>query len=405
MKKLSIILLISVVCWSCDVNIHPETEFDYNLKSAQVISTNNDFGLELFQEIIDNDDSPNIMISPASVSLALGMAYNGAETTTKDAFDEMFDYGDLTREEVNKISLDLITTLVTNSKGNLLEIANGIWYREGFPVKDTFLSVNQTYYDAEVRAMDFSKATALEEINDWVSDQTHEKITKILEQIDPQTMMILVNALYFNCVWEYEFDKKETESKPFYKEDGSKYADVDMMHIENTYNFLKKDEFKAVEMPYKNGKFSMHLLLPEDGYTVSDIIEMMNDESWNEWTEAYTEIEDVNITMPKFKFAFDRSIGPDLIAMGLGPAFTDTADFSGISEIALMISKVIHKTYIDVNEEGTEAAAVTAVVFDLTTAAPDYNMYIDRPFLFAITENSSKSIIFIGKVTEPAYAD
>ena len=167
------------------------------------------------------EDLPNVMISPASVSIALGMAYNGAETTTRDAFEEVLNYEGLTREEVNEITRELIHVLVTNVQGNLLEIANSLWYNQGFPVKEDFISLNSHYYAAEVQELDFGSADAVNTINDWVSEHTHGKIDEIIDAIDPAVMMILINAIYFNCVWEIEFDPEDTYQAPFYREDGA----------------------------------------------------------------------------------------------------------------------------------------------------------------------------------------
>ncbi len=394
-----------MICWACDWNNPEDTEFDYNKKSAQLIKTNNNFGLELFNEIIAAD-TKNIMISPASISLALGMTYNGAETTTKEAFEYVLNYEELTRTEVNEISKNLINALLVDKKGNLLEIANSIWYHLDFPVYDAFISTNKTYFDAEIRELDFSDASAVDEINKWCAKKTHDKIEEIIKELSPDSRMVLINALYFNCLWEIEFDPDETKKESFYNDDQTVYGDVDMMYTEGAFNYAITDEYTAVEMPYKDGKYSMHLILPAYGEPLSELIENLDGDTWNEWMDNYEEYDEVQVNMPKFKFDYERSIGPDLIDMGLGVAFGDQADFSSISDIALYISKVIHKTYIDVNEEGTEAAAVTSVVMDLTTVGPGGGPTIfrcDRPFLFAITENTSKSIVFIGKMMEPGY--
>ncbi|MFZ5941566.1 MAG: serpin family protein [Bacteroidota bacterium] len=404
MKKFIPIITMILLFSGCNIKEN-DPVFDYNKKSAVVVETNNNFGLALLKQVLLNEDDPNVMISPTSVSLALGMAYNGAEDSTKRAFEELFDYVGLTREEVNNITKELIEVLTTNSSGNLLEIANSVWYQEGFPVIQGFIDLNTTYYGAEVIEQDFMAADAIEKINNWVSDKTHKKITEIVDQLDPATRMILINALYFNCVWQVEFDKDETQTKAFYNEDGSKYADVEMMLTESNFKYAMTDEFSAVELPYKDEKFSMLLFLPAYNSSLSAFLGELNGENWTEWTAALSSAPRVQVSLPKFKFDYDRSLAEDLQAMGLGIAFTDMADFSGISSIPLLISDVIHKTYIDVNEEGTEAAAVTAVVFETTSVGGDETIVLEfnRPFFFAIRENSSSAIVFAGKVTQPAY--
>ncbi len=406
MKKLTYInilmLMLAGLSTACSQHIE-DPVFDYNLKSARVIETNNDFGFMLLNKVLEQDDSPNLMISPASVSIALGMAYNGAETTTRDAFEQVLNYEGLSREEINEITRELINVLVSNLEGNLLEIANSMWYDQEFPVEQDFINLNSNYYDAEVREIDFRTANAVKTINDWVSANTHGKIDQIIDAIDPEMMMILINAIYFNCVWEVEFDPEDTREQPFYGEDLSLYGQVEMMEMKNTFKVASTDHFEAVELPYKNKKFSMFLFLPSEGSSVEKLAEMLDGKTWNGWLEEFTERQKFTVTMPKFKFEYERSLAEDLKSMGLEVAFTDMADFSGISPVDLLISDVIHKTYIDVNEEGTEAAAVTAIVFETTSIGPANGIRLDRPYLFAITENSSKSIVFIGKVQEPSY--
>lgn len=396
-------LALLLTASSCTQQID-DPAFEYNLKSAKVIETNNDFGLELLKTVVGSDEAPNLLISPASVSIALGMAYNGAETTTRDAFEEVLNYEGLTREEVNEITRELIHVLVTNVQGNLLEIANSMWYHQDFPVEEEFISLNTHYFAAEVQELDFGSADAVKTINNWVSEHTHGKIDEIMDAIDPAVMMILINAIYFNCVWETEFDPKDTYSAPFYNEDGSSFAQVDLMHLKSTFNASFTEEFGAVELPYKNGKFSMFLFLPEEGSSVQDLILTLDASSWKNWLAGFSEVEKFTLEMPRFEFEYERSLAEDLKSMGLEVAFSDTeADFSGITPRDLYISDVIHKTYIKVNEEGTEAAAVTAIIMETTSAGPRNFLRLDRPFLFAITENSSKSILFMGKVAEPAY--
>jgi serpin B len=398
----SIILALFFISAGCSQDI-VSPEFDYNLKSAQVIETNNEFGLELFKKVLNAEDEPNVMISPASVSIALGMAYNGAETTTRDAFEEVLNYQGLTREEVNEITRELIHVLVTNVPGNLLEIANSMWYDNKLPVEPEFINLNSHYFDAEVNELDFRSAEAVRTINDWVKDKTHGKINEVINSIDPEVMMILINAIYFNCVWEVEFDPDDTHQADFYNEDGSLFGMVDMMKLKSDLMVANNNSFRAIELPYKSGKFSMYLFLPSEESTLDQLVQELDGASWQEWLLGFNERENFTVYMPRFEFEFERSLTDDLKAMGLDIAFTEFADFSGISTIPLNISNVIHKTYIKVNEEGTEAAAVTTVMMQATSFNPKTELRFDHPFLFAITEKSSRSILFMGTVAEPAY--
>lgn len=402
--RLSILVLLLLVLSgnSCDKEVDTP-DFDYNLKSAKFIETNNDFGLQLLKSVFASEEEANIMISPASVSIALGMAYNGAEGSTRDAFEELLNYEGLSRQEINEITKELINVLLTNTKGNLLEIANSMWYDKGFPVEPEFINLNSHYYDAEVRELDFAQAEAIATINNWVSAKTHGKIDEIIDSLDPEVMMILINAIYFNCLWDVEFDPDDTQQANFYREDGSVFGKVELMYQKSTFMAANTTRFGAVELPYKNGKFSMYLILPDEESSVNELVAELDADTWKSWLSDFSEHEDFKVYMPKFLFEYERSLADDLKGMGLDIAFSDQADFSGISSIDLLISDVIHKTYIKVNEEGTEAAAVTAVVMEATSIGPSNMIRLDRPFLFAITENSSKSIVFIGKVAEPVY--
>jgi serine protease inhibitor len=395
-------LMLSILATGCSQDADTP-EFDYNLKSARVIETNNDFGLQLLRTVFETEKESNVMISPASVSIALGMAYNGAGGATKEAFEEVLNYDGLTREEVNEITRELIRVLITNVKDNQLEIANSIWYRKGFPVNPEFTTLNGHYYDAEVNELDFSKSSAVETINNWVKDKTNGKIDEIIDNIEPEVMMFLINAIYFNCIWEVEFDPDDTHQANFYNEDESLFGQVDMMQLESTFRVSRNQSFDAIELPYKNGKFSMFLFLPAPGSSLNQLVADLDGDRWKNWIEDFQKQEDFTVYMPRFTFEYKRSLADDLKTMGLDIAFTTQADFSGISNTDLLISDVIHKTYIKVNEEGTEAAAVTAVVIELTSIGPLKEIRFNRPFLFAITENSSKSILFIGKVSEPVY--
>jgi len=399
---LQVFLALSFFTISCSQDI-VSPEFNYNLKSARVIETNNEFGLELLKAVFDAEDEPNVMISPTSVSIALSMAYNGAEESTRDAFEEVLNYEGLTREEVNEITKELIHVLVTNVHGNLLEIANSMWYDQEFPVLPEFINLNSHYFDAEVRELDFRNPEAVKTINDWVNDKTHGKIEDIIDNLDPEVLMILINAIYFNCVWEVAFDPEDTHRANFYNEDGSRFGEVDMMQLKSTLKATRNESFSAVELPYKNGKFSMQLFLPAEGSTLNQLVQELNGPAWKNWTDSFVEREGFIVHMPRFEFDYERSLKEDLKSLGLDIAFTDQADFSGISPLPLNIADVIHKTYIKVNEQGTEAAAVTAVVMQTTSLGAFTMIRFDRPFLFVITEKSSQSILFMGKVAEPAY--
>ncbi len=403
-----LILLVSFSCEKTTVEPGPK-EIKLTLKGKQLVEADNLFGLKLFNEVLKSEEAEkNIMISPLSVSIALAMTYNGADSTTKEAMEKTLELSGLSVEEINQNYKDLIDALVGVDPKVLMCIANSIWYRNTFEVEQNFLDVNQSYYYAEVAPLDFGNPDAVSTINDWVAEKTNDKITEILDNIPIDAVMYLINAIYFKGIWKFEFDESETKEAPFYLSDGTT-KDVPMMVQEASFNYLSNDLLEAVEMLYGIGNYSMIILLPKNGKTLNDITEQLNNENWNRWLGEFHEEAKVQIHLPKFKFEYKNQLNDELINMDMGIAFEPyLADFSKINpNEQLFISRVIHKTFIEVNEEGTEAAAVTMVEISLTSAGGEtfIPFHVNKPFIFAIKERYTNSIIFIGKVMEPVYED
>jgi serpin B len=307
----------------------------------------------------------------------------------------------LTADEINTSYKSLIDALVSVDPKVLLEIANSIWYREGFTVLPEFVTTNQQYYHARVSALDFGDPGAPGVINGWVRDNTHNRIEKIVDAISDETVMYLINAIYFKGIWQYEFDIENTAEGPFYLEDGQ--VSVEMMNQTTTLRHAIHDILSIVELPYGQGNFSMIVLLPQPAYTTDHIVASLTPENWESWMNSLTD-RNLDLRLPKFTFEYKNQLNEELEALGMGVAFSDMADFSGINGTGgLRISKVLHKSFVEVNEEGTEAAAVTSVEMVNTSYPGPVNttFYVDRPFLFAIRENSTGTILFIGLVRNP----
>jgi serine protease inhibitor len=404
-KILSVIILLSL-SYACEVkdSIPDHTEIKITKSTEELIKSDNEFGIELFKELLEVQDvDSNIVFSPFSVSMALAMTYNGADGTTREAMESTLKKENLTVEEINEIYNNLMNGLKSVDPKVVLEIANSIWYRDNFVVEQDFINTNKQYYDAEVRALNFADPATINIINSWVAGKTHDKIDKIIEQISPLTVMFLINAIYFNGIWTYEFDEEDTENNDFYLRDGS-IIQVPTMSIDGDFNYQANDIFSSVELFYGKGDYSMLILLPNEGKSIDDIINNLTCENWESWLENYTELEIV-IYLPKFKFEFEDSLNTPLKNMGMEIAFLpDEANFSKINpDFDMYISMVKQKAFIDVNEKGTEAAAVTVVEIELT-AMPDKEYFIaNKPFLFAITEKKTKAILFIGIVNRPVY--
>ncbi len=408
MKKILIISLAIAVLAACEKNpVEPEArELNLNKKSLELIEANNAFGVDLFAGVMNEVAcGENVMISPLSVALALGMTLNGAATTTRDAMEEALRLQGFTPEEINQGYKTIIDQLLDLDPKVVMEIANSIWHRDDFSVLDDFINTNTEHFYAEIRPLHFDAPDAKDIINQWVSDKTHEKIREIIDYIPAEAVMYLINAIYFKGTWTYEFDPENTGMKPFYPEDGPSF-DALAMRQEASLNYYHNDLFQLVELPYGAGSFSMLVFLPDAGKSCDDILAELDNDNWNSWTGELS-ATNVLVQLPKFKFETFKMLNSYLSGMGMEIAFTGAADFTAINPAGnLFISRVLHKTFIDVNEEGTEAAAVTAVEVSFTSIGGDPQpvyFIADRPFLFAIRENSTGSILFMGKLSYPGY--
>ncbi len=376
-------------------------------KAAEVIEADKAFGFELFREVNSLSEEDNIMISPLSVSYALGMTYNGAAGTTLQAFNDVLHFGDLTTEEVNESYKDLMDQLLHLDDKVEFSIANSIWYRLGFQVLSDFIQTNKDYFDAEVKEIDFTDPQTVEIINRWIEDKTNGKIKDMLDYIPDSAMMYLINAIYFNAKWKYEFEKADTYQGDFNLADGTKHQ-TDYMRVSGNFQYTSNEDFTAVELPYGDSTFSMVVMLPSPEKEVSDLVAKLDVAQWDSWF-LNSRFTGVQVDLPKFKYEFKELLNDPLEILGLGVAFSPfEADFTRINPDGhLYISRVIHQTFIDVQEEGTEAAAATIVEISFTSSAgggsPIY-FKADKPFLYLIKENSTGAIVFIGKVGKPQYS-
>jgi serpin B len=407
MKTLSLLTICSLLLFSC--NQESDNQAINNItpteKSAKIIAADNQFGLEIFQDINKlQTEQKNTMISPMSISLALAMVYNGTDGNTKSQVENMLHKSGLTSEDINQNYKDLVSALASHDSKVELNVSNAIFYRNTFPVKDDFISANKKFYEAEVSGLDFTKNTdAVNTINGWVNTKTKGKINKIIEQIRPEDIMFLLNAIYFNGEWKYRFDTDQTTSQLFIKEDNTSIQ-VPTMTIENSFNYYNDTNFEMLEMPYGSGKFSMLVLLPKTGKKTSDVISSISPNNLESWLSKLSETKKT-VLLPKFEFKFDKSLVSNLQDLGMADAFDPAkANLSGISSAAkLFISEVMHKSYIKVDEKGTEAAAVTGVTVGTTSVGPDLAVFrADHPFVFLIREKDTNSILFVGKVVDPS---
>lgn len=364
-------------------------------------SQDNNFAFDLLKTTINNDQEPNVFISPLSVSMALSMVLNGAKGETAAEMFQALRVSDYTMEQVNDYNKTLRDALLKVDPSTELGIANSIWNKSGFPFIQAFINTNQTYYDAEVSEMDFSDPSTLTVINNWCSEATNGKIPEVLDKIPPEAVSYLINAIYFKGIWQSKFEKKQTANDQFTTAGGSTQM-VPMMRQTEEFQYASTENGGYLQLPYGNGAFNMVVILPHTGKSVDKLLGELTIENWKGLIYKTCK---VNLKLPRFKLACDYQMGKAILPeMGMHKAFTEDADFSGIAAASpLFISRVIHKTFVEVNEEGTEAAAVTAVEI-LNTSVPaepeQIDFFVNKPFLFLIKENSTGAILFAGKIGE-----
>jgi serine protease inhibitor len=361
-----------------------------------------DFSWSLFQESVKNEG--NVLISPASVYLALGMTLNGADSNTHQAMIEALKAGDLTEEEFNAACRDYISILQVLGEKTELSIANSIWYGEGFKPDKDFLQRNADYFAASAQTLDFSKPAAVNTINNWVKKETRNTIDKIIDRIDADVVMYLINAVYFKSDWQNPFDAADTREMDFRGTNGTHKAQF--MNSSRNIDYIDNGDVKGVMLPYDDGRFSFFALLPEEGKDVREFVESLDGKSISSYL-ADIESGYIRLSLPKFETRFEDSLKDELTNLGMGVAFdSNNADFSRMNEAHeknLYISEVKHKTFCRVDEKGSEAAAVTSVEMRVTGMPldPEVQIIFDRPFVYGIVDTVTGAPLFIGLMENP----
>jgi serine protease inhibitor len=364
---------------------------------TKIVSASNEFAFDLFRTGNLAQHKTNVFISPLSASMALGMTANGANGTTYDEMRTALRLGGATRDDVNGGYKSLIALLEGLDPGTQFRIANSIWYRQTFPFNASFLDESKQYFDARVQALDFSSPSAVTTINSWVSDQTNQRITRILDGIDPTEVMFLVNAIYFKGIWQKQFDKSQTVDAVFHAADGTQ-ANVPMMARGAGVQYTGTSEYSAVDLPYGNSAFTMTVVLPNPNTDIDTFAESLDQTKWNSLVGSFRDSE-MEVFLPRFRIQWGRLLNDDLRTLGMRLAF-DAADFTRMSPLGnqLVITRVLQKTFVDVDEEGTEAAAATLVGIGLTSLPAAFRA--DHPFMVVIRERFSGTILFIGKIAK-----
>lgn len=406
-RSLTLFLLAAglAACGSPTITDQPipdEPERPFHDAELTVASASDAFGVRLLRQVAEAESAPNLLVSPLSASLALGMTLNGARESTYTAMRDVLGFTDLEQDAVNDAYRGLIPQLLARDPDVEFTLANALWYRRGFDVKQPFLDAARTHFRAHVADLDFSDAAAPRTISQWAEDRTGGRIRNLVEQIDPLDMLFLVNAVYFKAPWAQPFHPNSTRDASFSRDDGTTVM-VPTMSQDAAFPHVVNDAVQAVELPYAEGDFAMLLLAPPAGSTLRAFVASLTAAQIDGWLDAMQNGR-IMLSMPKFSFEYDVTMNDALTALGMGVAFdSEAANFDGIHDATrddLYISQVRQKAFIDVHELGTEAAAATSVTVSVTSMPPA--LAFDRPFLFAIRERESGTILFIGLVGDPS---
>jgi serine protease inhibitor len=371
-----------------------------------LISASDTFGVTLLGAINNTRTNENIFISPLSISLALGMTMNGAAGNTYNEMRLGLGFGALAQDQINQSYKSLVDLLLGLDSHVTFKIANAIWSDQRFAtaVEPAFLTTVRQYFGAEARVLDFSSPSAVSTINGWASDQTAGKIKQVLDRIADNEVMFLMNAIYFKADWRTAFDPKETQPRPFKLLSGQS-INVETMYRKGNVRRGHIVGATVVELPYGGDAFTMTILLPDSTSDVNALLKSLTPNTWRQ-AQASVQVADVGLYLPKIKLSWKAQLLPELATLGMRDMQNPmVADFGKLARGArpgdLYITKVQHDSYVDVNEVGTEAAAVTTVGVGVTSVCLTCDVRIDRPYLFAIRERLSGTVLFVGKIVRP----
>ncbi len=408
----SVVLMGVIGCTQVDSNTKvfaqssvPRSESPLAQKSVlpdtKLVNANTKFGFKVFAEVLKQEDKKNVFISPASIAIALDMTYNGASGSTQQAMAKALELQGLSIQEINSSNAALKELLENPDPQIQLSIANSLWANQEVSFKRDFLKTIQDSYQAKVTNLNFQDSGSVSTINNWVKESTRGKIDNIIKSIEPDQVLFLLNAIYFKGRWTNEFDKQQTAQQPFYLTSGNSKKHP-MMSQKGKYKYYENEQFQAVSLPYgKEGKISFYIFLPKQNLSLKSFYQNLNTENWEKWMSQFSQQEGF-IRLPRFQMDYEVKLNDALQALGMGEAFSNKADFSQMGE-KFQISEVKHKTFVEVNEEGTEAAATTSVGIVATSLPVNepFRMIVDRPFFCAMRDNQTGSILFMGSILDP----
>lgn len=373
---------------------------------SQLVDASNRFGFDLFNQLQlqQKSQSQNILISPQSMAIALAMTRNGTAGATQAEMTQVLELGQLDPTTVDLSYDQLIKTLTNTDPSVELAIANSLWVNQNISLKASFIQTTQDFYQGKVSNLNFADPTAKQIINQWVASNTAHKIPEMLEAIAPDDALYLLNAIYFKGSWTNKFEPNATIAKPFYLQPKTTKP-VAMMSQTGDYRYYQNQDFQAIRLPYgKQGELGMYIFLPQKNSNLEQFQQQLNLANWQEWLSQMRS-QPGNVSLPKFKLEYETELKDVLASLGMGQVFDATkADFSAMTDNTVALNTVKHKVVIEVNEEGTEAAGATSFGIQITSATPQnqaFEMNINRPFFFAIRDDITETVLFMGNVVEP----
>ena len=369
-------------------------------KSTKIVVSQTKFSLALFKEIIRENPQNNTFISPFSTAIALSMLYNGSEGVTRKELSYLLAVSNLSVAEVNEANKLLVKELENSDSKTKLSIANSLWRKKDLSIKKSFLKTNRRYYDATIKKLDFTKPNSANIINDWVADKTEDKITKIVDRISPDKALFLINAIYFKGEWQNKFNPETTKTENFYLASGN-LKQHPLMSSFGEYKYYENQNFQLINLPYGSGRLGMNIFLPQKTSNLTKLFELLDSESLNDWL-GEMKLKEGTIKFPRFKQEYEVDLNDILKQLGASSMFNPSkANFTALTDDSIAVDEIKHKAVIEVNEEGTEAAAVTSIGLTTTSVNVPFNMIVNRPFFYTIQDNETGAIIFMGTIQNP----
>ncbi|MFS0727023.1 serpin family protein [Paenibacillus sp. 1P07SE] len=377
----------------------PEEDLDPRIAEAQVT-----FAIDLFHQIRQDGSDRNLLLSPVSIATALAMTANGAEGETRESMLRTLHLHELDDTDRNKGYQTLLDQLKSSNESTRLMIANALFADESVPFKPSFIGTNREYFGAEIAQLDLAAPDTADKINGWVSRQTEGQIEEIIQgPLDPLDVMVLLNAVYFKANWAYPFEENLTSKRPFTSASG-KTAEADMMLTEDKFAYLQGEDFQAIRLPYQDHAYSMLVFLPDESVALDDWLAQLTPERWSEWLAGFQDAMGA-LRLPRFEIEDEIMLNDPLKALGMVDPFDPVkASFGELTELEadkIYLHEAKHKSTIEVSETGTVAAAVTSIVLrDQSGTSATFDMEVNRPFFFAIHDDSTSSILFMGAVRQ-----